>query len=570
MSIFYDRLQQVRGSLKQQGTGQGLIVPRADCFQGEYVAPCDERLKWLTGFSGSAGYAIVLEHTAALFVDGRYTVQAAQEVGALAVLHMRDTARWLAQEAAGLTILYDPWLHTVSDLERLRAQHPLWLPMMPNPIDVLWRDRPSRPLTPIVDHAIQYAGKAAEDKIAEVQEMLKAAQIDALVVTAHESICWLLNKRAKDFPMLPSMYAYAIVPHTGSIQIYCDQGKLADGNLWVTHPFEQFEEDVAALETVWMDTQQAPVALAHCRHGKQVLWKADPCVLGRAIKNTVEQDGARAAHVRDGVALTKFLAWADHILDHEEVVDEHMISEVLFQYRARSPLFQEPSFATIAGFGANGAIVHYHASSETAASIEGEGLLLVDSGGQYLDGTTDVTRTIAIGQPTVEHQRYFTHVLKGHIALATAIFPSGTTGGQLDVLARAPLWQIGVDYDHGTGHGVGSYLNVHEGPQRIGKAGATVSLQPGMILSNEPGYYAQGEFGIRIENLMLVVPKNNDFLGFETLTCAPLDTRLIDVSLLTNHEREWVNAYHLFVYETLFPHLDPDTAAWLTEQTQPL
>lgn len=592
MTNYLQRVQQIRTLMRERLHVQGIIVPRADVYQSEYVVGADERLYWLTGFTGSAGFALILEDAAAIFVDGRYTLQAQQEVDPhlFTVYHFPEFSpktflkRYLKK---GDTIAYDPWLTTKTDFDRwqkiMGELEGTFTPLSENPIDILWQDRPSRPLNPVQLHMEIYAGKSFKDKIEYVQQSLVEQNVDFFVCNAPESICWLLNIRGEDFPFTPIIDTFALIPAVGKCELFIDsrkisaQVKLALESYVTFREYGSFREIIPQIGEkgkVLLDRQRAPLWVAQALPESSIHWGMDPCTLMKAVKNTIEKKGMRQAHVKDGVAVTKFLAWLSQTLTDNDCLDELIIVDQLECFRQEQDGYRGPSFSTIAGFGSNGAIIHYRPTPHTNKVIEGDGLLLLDSGGQYFEGTTDITRTIAIGIPTLEQKDRFTRVLKGHIALAMAIFPQGTTGSQLDSFARQPLWQAGLDYPHGTGHGVGSYLSVHEGPQRISKMPTNVSLLEGMVLSNEPGYYKPHNYGIRIENLVLVQTQPSQetyesaMLGFETLTMVPMDTRLIDPELLTPQERQWLNEYHEQVRETLLPHLDTETAAWLIEATQ--
>jgi len=589
------RLRALRAELARRGL-DGFLVPRADEHQGEYVPARAERLAWLTGFTGSAGNAAVLRDAAAVFVDGRYTLQVAAQVdgGLFARIHSADQSMpdWIeANLTAGAKLGYDPWLHTPNDLEKLKvavekAKGAL-VAVEGNPLDAVWADQPAPPATPAVPHAIAHAGMASAEKRRQIAADLAKAGEDAAALTLPESIAWLLNIRGTDVPHTPLPLSFAILNADASVSLFIDPAKLDEatrrhlGNeVSVTAP-EGFLPALAALgaagKRVRVDPATAPVAVLEQLQtaGAKVTRAADPSLLPKACKNPVELQGSREAHRRDGAAVTRFLAWLAREAP-KGTVDELTASDRLEAFRAETGLLRDLSFDTISGSGPNGAIVHYRATEATNRVMQPGELYLVDSGAQYLDGTTDITRTIAIGQPSAEMRDRFTRVLKGHIAIATARFPKGTTGSQLDVLARLSLWQSGFDFDHGTGHGVGSYLSVHEGPQRISKAGNTIALQPGMIVSNEPGYYKTGAYGIRIENLVAVteaveVPGGErPMLGFETLTLAPIDRTLIDLPLLTPEERGWMDGYHARVRETLAPLLDEETRGWLEEATRPL
>jgi len=595
----FDRLPRaVRlGRLRQELASRrldGFIVPRADEHQGEYVPPRGQRLAWLTGFTGSAGVAIVLRDRAALFVDGRYTLQASAQIDSQAfeIHHLIEEppTRWIGTALApGAALGYDPWLHTPNDIERLRAAAERagasLSAVSENPLDRVWSGRPAAPISPVVPHAERFAGESAQSKRSRLGRTLAEEGAAAAVLTMPESIAWLLNIRGGDVPHTPLPLSFAILRQDGSVTLFIDRRKLAPGlerhlgNGVTVMPPEALGPALDALATEGGRVQVDP-ATAACwvfdrlqAAGAQIHRAADPCLLPKACKNPVELDGTRAAHRRDGAALTRFLAWLAHEAPKGGLA-EIAASDRLEEIRREGEHFRDLSFSTISGAGSNGAIVHYRATPESEKRLEHGTLYLLDSGAQYLDGTTDVTRTVAIGEPTQEMRDRFTRVLKGHIALALARFPKGTTGTQLDAFARRALWEEGLDYDHGTGHGVGSYLGVHEGPQRISKAPNGQALLPGMIVSNEPGYYKTGAYGIRIENLVLVQPVQDaaerEMLSFETLTLAPIDCNLIDPSLLDQEEIAWLNAYHTRVRETLIPLVDPETARWLTDATQPI
>ncbi|MGP1396816.1 MAG: aminopeptidase P family protein [Inquilinaceae bacterium] len=590
-----ERLAALRTDLARQGLA-GFIVPRADEHQGESVPPYAERLAWLTGFTGSAGLAIVLRDTAALFVDGRYTLQAAEEVdGALyTVRHLMDEphAEWVAAHLnSGDRFGYDPRLHTIAWAEKtataLERRGASLVPVAGNPIDAVWEDQPPPPLAPVVPHDIAYAGESAADKQAAVAKALAGDGLDAAVLTAPDSIAWLLNIRGADVPNTPLALSYAIVTADADVQLFIDRRKLTRdtaahlGNRVTVEPPDAFGPAMDALgaagKTVLVDASSAGAWIFHRLDdaGASIRRDRDPCLLPKARKNPVELEGARAAHRRDGAAMARFLAWVA-AQGPAGGLTESGAADALARIRAEDPLFRDLSFETISGAGSNGAIVHYRVSERTDRALTPGTLYLVDSGAQYLDGTTDVTRTVAIGTPTAEMCRRYTLVLKGHIALATARFPKGTTGSQLDVLARQFLWQAGLDYDHGTGHGVGSFLGVHEGPHRISKMPNSVALEPGMIVSNEPGYYKTGAYGIRFENLVAVrespagPDEDKPMLAFETVTLVPADPALIVTDMLTAAERAWIDAYHDQVRRALAPRLDVADKDWLDRVTAPI
>jgi Xaa-Pro aminopeptidase len=589
------RLAALRAELARRDLS-GFVVPRSDEHQGEYVPARADRLAWISGFTGSAGLAVVLADRAAVFVDGRYTLQVQAEVSPdlFEYRHLVEEphAEWVAANLPqGGRLGYDPWLHPVGWVEKMRAAVGRvggeLLPCPDNPVDAVWPDQPPAPLAPVAPHDLRFAGRSASDKQADVARILKEAGQGAVMLTQPDSIAWLLNIRGGDVPHTPLPLSFAVVTDEGTVDLFIDRRKLVpelEDHLGNTVAIRAPEELGPALDafggtgrTVRVDPAGAAawifdrLLLANVKVDRQ----SDPVALPKACKNPVELDGARAAHRRDGVAVTRFLAWLAAAAPSGEI-GEIAAARKLLEFRRAGALFRDLSFETISGAGPNGAIVHYRVSERTERRLEPGNLYLVDSGAQYLDGTTDITRTIAIGEPTPEMRERFTLVLKGHIAVATARFPRGTTGSQLDSPARLPLWQAGLDFDHGTGHGVGSYLSVHEGPQRISKIPNPVALAPGMILSNEPGYYKTGAYGIRIENLLAVQPcaelegAERPMLEFETLTLAPIDINLVEPALLTSAEIAWLDAYHARVRETLTPDLDRQEAAWLALATTPL
>jgi Xaa-Pro aminopeptidase len=586
------RLAMLRDELRAGGI-DGFIVPRADEHQGEYVPACGQRLAWLTGFTGSAGLAIVLAERAALFVDGRYTLQAATQAdtGLYEIRHLIEEppAHWLASVLKkGMVVGYDPWLHTPQEVERLKAgaeRAGASLKPVANPIDRVWLGRPAAPLAPVVPHPDRFAGESAPAKRARLGRALAEGGAAAAVLTAPESIAWLLNIRGGDVPHTPLPLSFAILREDGTVTLLIDRRKLAPGldrhlgNAVAIETPDRLGPALDALAASGARVQIDPASAASWifdrldKAGARILRAADPCLLPKACKNPVELDGTRAAHRRDGAAVTRFLAWLAREAPKGEL-HEIAASDRLEAFRRTGENFRDLSFPTISGAGSNGAIVHYRATPQSEKRLEPGSLFLLDSGAQYLDGTTDITRTVAIGEPSAEMRDRFTRVLKGHIALATARFPNGTTGAQLDALARYALWQKGLDYDHGTGHGVGSYLSVHEGPQRISKAPNAQPLLPGMIVSNEPGYYKTGAYGIRIENLVAVQPWEDggerEMLCFETLTLAPLDRTLVQRDLLEDDEIAWLDSYQARVREVITPLVDRETARWLEVATAPV
>ncbi len=574
----------------------GFIVPHADEYQNEYVPACAERLAWLTGFTGSAGTAIVLAEEAAMFVDGRYTLQVGDQVNKQDFIfkHSGDQppAIWLESHVRPSNrIGYDPYLHTPIDLaryqkacDRVEAQ---LIPCSPNPIDRVWREQPAVPMGVIQPHLLEFSGKHSQEKREDLAKHFRDEGIEAAVISAPDSIAWLLNIRGSDVSHTPLPLCQAIVYATGRVAVFVDSQKVSPGlgaHLGTDVSLESPDAFEGALQHLGQQNQQVLcdplktntwIFSTLTKHGARILRDDDPCALPKACKNTVEIQGAYAAHERDGVAVCQFLAWLEREAPSGHVT-ELQASAYLDDCRQKQPKWEDSSFPTISGSGSNGAIVHYHSTPETNRPLELGTLYLVDSGGQYLDGTTDITRTVVIGQPSAEHRDRYTRVLQGHIALATAKFPQGTTGSQLDALARSPLWAMGLDYDHGTGHGVGSFLGVHEGPQRISKSASDVALRSGMIVSNEPGYYKPGAYGIRLENLVVVKDEemskdaNRPFLGFDTLTMVPFDRQLILVNLLSTCERDWVNAYHARVWKCLESKVDKETRGWLEQATQPI
>ncbi len=590
-SPFPERLAALRAAIKAQGL-DGFLVPLSDEYLGEYVPPRARRLAFMTGFTGTYGFLAVLLDQAAFFTDSRYTLQAARQVPRelYEIFDVAQTAPtdWLTDRAcAGMKIGFDPRLHSVRQIERIEAallkRNASLAPVEENPVDPLWTDRPPALLAPIVPHETAYAGKSAAAKRAEIGAILRKKNANAAILTDPSSIAWLLNVRGGDVPLAPLPLSTAIARADGSVDWFVDPRKAsASLDEAIGYEVTRHEEgDLAgalfrlgeAQSRVLLDPDKTPYfILSLLRHaGCEVERGEDPCALPKACKNETEIEGMRAAHRRDGAALVKFLAWIDSQAP-EGRLSELSVEEKLLAFRAEGNLFKGPSFETIAGAGPNGAVVHYRADATSNAPVVSGSFLLVDSGGHYLDGTTDVTRTIPIGTVSAEMRDRYTRVLKGLIALASIRFPEGTTGAELDVLARQFLWAEGLDYGHGTGHGVGSYLCVHEGPQSISRRGDT-PLKPGMVLSNEPGYYKAGHYGIRLENLQLVVeiaglgdPDKKTF-GFETLTLAPFDRRALAFDLLTKEERVWLNVYHARVLKTLRPQLDAQTAAWLETAT---
>jgi Xaa-Pro aminopeptidase len=593
MSTYEDRLKALREELARRKL-DGFVVPLTDEHMSEYVGAYAQRLAWLTGFQGSAGSAVVLPAEAAIFVDGRYTLQVREQVDekhwSYQSVPQTSTAQWLETHAPdGGRIGYDPWLHTrtwvTAARKALASKGAELVAVDTNPVDAIWPDRPAPSAARLVVQPDELTGKSAAAKRADIADWLSQKKADSVVLSALDSIAWTFNVRGKDVDRTPVALAYAIVHADGTADLYVAPDKIdADvtkhlGNGVRLHSRGAFEPALKGMrgEKVAVDPERAVAAIFEALYAAEAepIEERDPVVLPKAIKNEVEIAGHKAAQARDGAALSRFLHWIS-VEAPKGGLDELTAQARLQAFRAEGGLLKDLSFDTISGAGPNGAVVHYRASEETNRKLEPGILYLVDSGGQYQDGTTDVTRTLAIGTPSAEMRDRYTRVLKGHVAVARAVFPKGTRGGQLDILARQHLWAAGLDYAHGTGHGVGAYLSVHEGPQRIATfGGGDEPLQPGMILSDEPGYYKTGEYGIRIENLILVVAHGmegaeKEMMGFETLTFAPYERSLIDVAMLDPAEIDWIDAYHVKVREIVGPQLEGDARAWLDSATAPL
>jgi Xaa-Pro aminopeptidase len=589
------RLANLRAVLRRRDL-TGLLVPRADEHLNEYIPAASDRLRWLTGFTGSAGLAIVLADRAAMFTDGRYQLQVRAEVSE-ALFEIRHSVdepaeTWLAEVLRpGDRLGYDLWLHAEEALARLRRAveraGAALVPVEPNPVDEAWADRPAAPASPVAAHPAVFSGEESAAKRVRIAEAIAKAGAEAAVLSAPESIAWLLNIRGDDVPYNPIALAYAILRADGQVSLFIEPARIEPalrahlGNGVTVEPRAALGPALArfAGATVLADPRTAPAWIAERLRaaGATVLAEADPVALPKAIKNTVEQAGARAAHARDAVAVCRFLAWLDREGPSGKLT-EVAAAERLVAFRAEGERFRGESFPAISGSGPNGAIIHYRVTEATNRRIAPGDIYLSDSGAQYLDGTTDVTRTVLIGPAPAdldEIRDRFTRVLKGHIAIATLRWPKGVAGPHVETMARRALWDVGLDYDHGTGHGIGSYLSVHEGPTGLSRAARPIALAPGMMLSNEPGFYAPGRWGIRLENLLLVVEAPFEgaakpFLGFETLTLAPFDRRLIEPALLTPAERSWIDAYHARVAHEVGPRLDPVDRMWLAAMCRPL
>ncbi|MEL6645807.1 MAG: aminopeptidase P family protein [Pseudomonadota bacterium] len=576
------RLAALRGEMARLGIA-AFVVPRADIHQGEYVAPRDERLAWLTGFTGSAGFAVALAEEAAVFIDGRYTVQVRAQVDTdhFTPVDWPKTklGPWLAERLGdGDVVGIDPWLHTRAEVEALEKAG-LTVRCVANPVDAIWEDQPEAPMGAMVPYPLEFAGESSDEKRARIAAALSEAGQTAAVLTLPDSICWLLNVRGSDIERNPLAQCLGILHDTGKFTLFAAAEKVAGvmdhlGADVTVRPVEAFEPALHTLTgQVRVDKGAAPhgVGLALEEAGIEVAWDRDPCVLPKARKTEAELAATREAHLRDGAAMVEFLAWLDAEAPKGGLTEIDVVKK-LEGFRRATNALRDISFETICGAGPHGAIVHYRVTEGTNRDVVPGGLLLVDSGGQYIDGTTDITRTVAIGDAGDEERACFTRVLQGMIAISRVRWPKGLAGRDLDALARAPLWMAGMDYDHGTGHGVGVYLNVHEGPQRLARI-SEVALEPGMILSNEPGYYREGAFGIRIENLIVVreaeaLGDNREQMDFETLTYVPIDLSLVEVGLLSAGERAWLNAYHAETFAKIGPRVSDTALEWLKRATR--
>jgi len=597
MSSYADRLAALRVQLKEDRL-DGFVVPLTDEHMSEYVGSYAQRLAWLTGFQGSAGSAVVLPEEAAIFTDGRYTIQVRQQVSpsewSYQSVPETSVAKWLQENApSGARIGYDPWLHTSDWVKQatvsLAAKGAELVPVKRNPIDAVWADRPEPSKARLVVQPDELAGKNSAEKRHEMADWLHKEGADAAVLAALDSIAWTFNVRGADVTHTPVALAFALVNSDGTADLFVEGEKIGDdvrahlGNGVRLHERSEFEPYLKGLsgKLVAIDPERSVAAIYQAldEGGARLLSRRDPAILPKAVKNAVEVAGHKAAQARDGAAVSRFLRWVETEAPKGEL-DEMIAADKLLSFRENLGGLRDLSFDTISAFGPNGALPHYKGTAETNLPFKAGTLYLVDSGGQYQDGTTDITRTVPIGEPTAEMIDRNTRVLQGHIAIATALFPKGTRGSQLDSFARRPLWEAGCDYAHGTGHGVGAFLAVHEGPQRISPVGSSQSggdepLQPGMILSNEPGYYKPGEYGIRIENLVLVVEKDvpgadKEVLGFETLTFVPIEKKLIDATMLSDRELQWLNEYHAAVLALIGPQLEGEDREWLERQCAPL
>lgn len=584
------RLAALREEIAAEGL-DGFFIPRADMYQGEYVAPHDARLAWLTGFTGSAGFCITLLDQAGVFVDGRYRVQVKAEVSLdhFAPVDWPEVKvpDWLKEAFPdGGTIGFDPWLHTAKEIETYRkalAGVEIYFSQCDNLVDRIWSDQPASPTGKFTAYPIENAGESSTDKRMRLAAELRDKGQRAAVITLPDSVAWLLNIRGSDIVRNPVPHAFAILHDDARVSLIAQPEKTADilnhvgPEVSVVAP-DDFAETLRGLDgPVRVDKAWAPIAVSEILDGAGVgvEWGDDPCALPKARKNATEIAGTCEAHLRDGAAMVEFLAWFD--ANATSGLTEIDVVTRLEGFRRATNALLDISFETIAGTGANGAIIHYHVSEQTNAPLKPGQLIVVDSGGQYIDGTSDITRTMAIGAPDDEQRACFTRVLQGMIAISRARFPKGVGGAHLDALARAPLWMAGQDFDHGTGHGVGVYLCVHEGPQRLSRT-SDLPFEPGMILSNEPGYYREGAFGIRIENLLVVEPApdlpggdaHRHMNGFKTLTFVPIDRNLINVAMLTADERAWLNKYHAEVADKIGPRVGDDVREWLMVATAPL
>lgn len=571
MADYSKRLKALQKTVSDEGL-DALIVPMQDRFQSEYVPECYQRLRWLTGFTGSAGALLVTPKKVVFFTDGRYTIQAKQQLPKMVDRFNsveKPMLTYIKEELSEGVIGFDAMLHSIKEFEHWTSQSgdQLVYKAVDNLVDSMWIDRPMAASDPIDIYPEKYAGKSMEKKCAYIANKCEA---DAILITAPDSVCWLLNIRGQDVAHTPLVLCYALLDKKGEVTLFVEPSRVPKGLEVNAMPIASLPEMLKSYKHVQLDPSNAGINIKMAAQQTRFLERKDPCQLAKACKNDVEAEGMKTAHARDGAALVSFMHWLSENVALGEVT-EFSASEKLYEFRSRQPLFTEPSFSTISAYAGNGAIVHYQPQEEDKVELKNKGLYLLDSGGQYLDGTTDVTRTFSLGEPSEEHIARYTDVLKGHVSLAKQRFPVGTTGHQLDAIARQHLWNQQCDYAHGTGHGVGSYLGVHEGPQGISSRGNNVQLMPGMVLSNEPGYYKDGEYGIRIENLVIIEPiEKSKYLAFHTLTLAPYERELIDATKLTMEERLWVDEYHARVLEKLTPMLEPEVVQWLKTRCEPI
>lgn len=589
---YKQRLSALRKAMDKEGL-DGFLVPRADEWLGEFVAPYAERLKWVTGFTGSAGIALILKERAVLLTDARYTLQAQGQLNAemfeVVDINEMPLHEWMEQHVDSEAIIgFDPWLHTDEQLNKMIDKDIVLKSVAKNLVDTIWIDQPDRPATSIHNFPEDIAGDPFGQKCNQVAWMMKEVAVRWYIFTQPDSIAWLLNIRASDVAFIPLALSYLLMNDDGDLVWFVEPERISEGVLEKLGkavsivPPENMEEYLATLReaetdvSYGMDFKRSPSWFKYyfAEMGKEIIDIKDPCLFPKSLKTFQEQEAIREVHVQDGIAVVRFLKWMDQEGRNEEL-SEVSVADKLEEFRSLSPIYCGPSFPTISGFGANGAIIHYRATEETDAKVEGDGLLLLDSGGQYHYGTTDITRTIAIGEPTKEMKQNFTRVLRGHMAVAMAEFKDGTTGKDIDALARGPLVEVDLNFAHGTGHGVGCFLGVHEHAANLSPRGED-PVKPGMLLSNEPGYYKEGEYGIRIENLIFCSLKGEgkaqEMLGapyiFETVTLAPIDLSLVEADMLSGEEQDWLNTYHAHVLEKLSPHLETDEQEWLEEQTR--
>ncbi len=586
--IYQDRVSSLRKEISQKGL-DGYIIPRTDEFQGEFLAPYAERLAWISGFTGSAGSAVILPEKAVVMSDGRYTLQLREEVDS-ELFDLEDSTKtsvgeWLKQQAPeGAHIGYDVWLYTPKQIEEIKnhcMEKAIKLKSCTrNIIDAIWFDQPARPHEKLSLFPDNVAGKSAAEKCDEIAAQIKQQGAVACLLSVGDSICWLLNVRGRDIDYSPLCQSYVLLHRDGSVDLFIDPSKVTGeiteklGERLRVYGFDALEGCLLKIgknkgkDKLWLDRNSTPIWFEQVvkKAGIGILYAPDPCVLPKAVKTSSECEAIRKAHIADGAALTRFLKWIDENQNTSEKMDEISIEKKLEEFRRAGGGYVGPSFATIAGFADNGAIVHYRADEKSCREIKGDGLLLVDSGGQYHWGTTDITRTIAIGTPSREMQENYTRVLKGHIAVASTVFHKETTGIEIDALARRSLREVGLDYAHGTGHGVGCYLCVHEPSTGISPREEKL-FKPGMLISNEPGYYKEGEYGIRLENLVLVQQSDQpDHYCFETVSFAPFDPKLIVDGMLNRAEKKWLRNYLKCIKDSLSTILSTEERAWLDTQ----